>query len=347
MERHLLLMVLITSAKAFRDDFNTWNASSYSIEVSAWGGGNNEFQAYTNDPSNIYVKGGNLYLRPTFTVDNPHFDEAKLYNGEMDLRSLWQTCTFSGFDGCHKTANGHGEILPPVLSGKITTNFAFTYGRVNVRAKIPKGDWIWPAIWLIPSDSHYGGWPRSGDIDIIESRGNTKAVINGVNQGVNQLVSKLNWGPDYRHNAADKTTEYARKSVGDWHGWHTYSMEWTPDHIITLVDNVEILRVNTPTTGFWNFGGFQGQDIWTAGGRNAPFDQPYRLILSVAVGGDFFEDGDYDTPRPWGHSSHPKRDFWEHRADWGDTWRGEDAAMIVDYIEMIPTSRTAANSKRE
>ncbi len=55
-------------------------------------------------------------------------------------------------------------------------SFAFTYGRVEVRAKLPRGDWLWPAIWLLPKWHQYGDWPTSGEIDIMESRGNAPST---------------------------------------------------------------------------------------------------------------------------------------------------------------------------
>ncbi|XP_069106216.1 beta-1,3-glucan-binding protein-like [Argopecten irradians] len=338
MDRLLVFVFLpFVAVTAFRDDFNTWNAGNYQIEVSAWGGGNNEFQVYVPDHNNLYVKNGNLYIRPTKTIDSPHFND--VYHGDMNLYSLYGVCNQHDNNGCHKTANGNGEILPPIMSAKIITNFAMTYGRINVRAKIPKGDWLWPAIWLLPRDFSYGGWPRSGEIDMMESIGNTKAMFGNQNRGINDVQSTLHWGPAYNQNAFYKTHNSKIKYGGDdWHGWHTYSLDWTADHIITYVDNQEILRVDTPHNGFWNFGGFSGQNIWSHGGKNAPFDKPFHLILNVAVGGNFFgDDGHYDTQKPWSrYSPNPKRSFWEARGSWENTWHGEEAAMIVDYIEMIP-----------
>nr|AMN92714.1 endo-1,3-beta-D-glucanase [Azumapecten farreri] len=335
---HCLFLLPLVAGAGFRDDFTEFNKGNYKIDVTAWGGGNHEFQVYTPESSNLFVRNGNLYIKPTFTRDSSHFTDGNLYYGTMDLYSLWHQCTQSDNGGCHKQSyGGQSEILPPVMSGKITTNYAMTYGRVNVRAKIPKGDWLWPAIWMLPRDWSYGGWPRSGEIDIMESRGNTKAILGGKNSGVNYVASTLHWGPAYNHNAYYKTHASKRKYGGeDWHGWHTYSLDWTADHIVTYVDNVEIMRINTPSQSFWGWGGFSGNNIWASGGRNAPFDKPFHLILNVAVGGDYFGDGDYDVPKPWGHSSHPMRDFWESRHMWQHTWQGDDVAMIIDYIEMIP-----------
>ena len=66
-------------------------------------------------------------------------------------------------------------------------------------------------------------------------------------------------------------------------------------------------------------------------------DFQFHLLLNVAVGGGYFGDNaQYNTPKPWhGGSSHPMRDFWEHRGDWLPTWHGDDVAMLIDYVEMI------------
>ncbi|XP_078332515.1 beta-1,3-glucan-binding protein-like [Crassostrea virginica] len=323
------------SYTVFRDDFNSFNKASYTVEVSSWGGGNGEFQVYTPEYNNLHAANGYLYLKPTLTIDHHAFDNGKLYNGRMDCNSLWGACTNSVNWGCDRTSFGQ-EILPPIMSGKVTSHAAIKYGRVNVRARIPRGDWIWPAIWMLPRDNHYGGWPRSGEIDMMESKGNLRAVEGGSDHGVSYIASTLHWGPDYQHNAYYLTHKGKHANGGDWHGWHTYSLEWTDQHIITYVDNQEIMHITTPSQGFWNWAHFQGHNIW-GNSHNAPFDQYFHLLLNVAVGGGYFGDNaQYNTPKPWhGGSSHPMRDFWEHRGDWLPTWHGDDVAMLIDYVEMI------------
>ena len=71
------------------------------------------------------------------------------------------------------TASGN-NIIPPAISARLRTKgtFSFTYGRVEVRARIPLADWQWPAIWLLPENDVYGYWPTSGEIDLLEARGN-------------------------------------------------------------------------------------------------------------------------------------------------------------------------------
>ncbi|XP_061171412.1 beta-1,3-glucan-binding protein-like [Saccostrea echinata] len=323
----------------FRDDFNTFDKSHYKIEITAAGGGNGEFQVYTPEQSNIYAAHGFLYIKPTLTVDHPSFTESDLYNGQMDVPTVWGACTKAMHHGCHKAAYGNGqEILNPVMSGLIYTHAAIKYGRVNVRARIPRGDWLWPAIWLMPTNSVYGSWPRSGEIDVMEARGNRLMNTDtGINRGIHQIASTLNWGPDPRHSAGRLTHKPLQSTHGDWHKWHVFSLEWTEQHVICLVDDQEILHVNTPPEGFWKFGHFNGTNIW-GNSLNAPFDQPFQLLLNVAVGGTkYFPDNlHYDTPKPWRNDSpHPMRDFWEKRNVWLPTWHGDNIAFLIDYVEMI------------
>jgi len=82
-------------------------------------------------------------------------------------------CTGANFYGCERASDGN-HYINPVMSGKLTTvnSHSMQYGRVEVRAKLPKGDWLWPAIWMLPRHNEYGEWPASGEIDIMESRGN-------------------------------------------------------------------------------------------------------------------------------------------------------------------------------
>ncbi|CAN0329180.1 unnamed protein product, partial [Laminaria digitata] len=78
--------------------------------------------------------------------------------------------------------------------------FSFRYGRIETKVKLPKGDWLWPAIWLLPENNDYGLWPASGEIDIMESRGNAPSYGEGVSGigGVDTASSAIHWGPHYR-----------------------------------------------------------------------------------------------------------------------------------------------------
>lgn len=109
-------------------------------------------------------------------------------------------------------------------------SFAFKYGKVEVSAKMPSGDWLWPAIWFMPKDNVYGPWPSSGEIDLVESRGNRELIQDGVNVGNEQISSTLHFGP-YSESDAWQTTTFERNSVPGkaWpNDLHRYQMEWTP-----------------------------------------------------------------------------------------------------------------------
>mmetsp|Transcript_9153 Transcript_9153/g.1364 ORF Transcript_9153/g.1364 Transcript_9153/m.1364 type:complete len:98 (+) Transcript_9153:370-663(+) len=87
-----------------------------------------------------------------------------------------------------------GNFLNPITSARLRSQgFSFKYGRVEVNAKLPKGDWLWPAIWMLPTSNAYGGWPASGEIDIVESRGNVGYPAGGPES----IGSTLHFGPGW------------------------------------------------------------------------------------------------------------------------------------------------------
>ena len=128
------------------------------------GGGSNEFQWYVNDDENVYVNDGILHLEPTLTADK--FGEEFLYQGHVVIDP--NECTFSLFNGCNKTAD-FNNIINPVRSVRMNTynSFCFKYGVIEISAQTPSGDWLFPALWMNPRYSVYGGWPVSGEFSSI------------------------------------------------------------------------------------------------------------------------------------------------------------------------------------
>lgn len=172
----------------FQDDFNSLDEKRWKHEVTLGGGGNWEFEWYLNSRDNSFTKNGNLHLKARLTAD--YFGEAFLYSGHVVIPP--NECTNSQWFGCDRTGSKE-HIINPVRSARISTinSFAFKYGTIEVRAKMPAGDWLWPAIWLLPQKSVYGTWPRSGEIDMAEARGNRRLFDGNTNVGVEQVGSTL------------------------------------------------------------------------------------------------------------------------------------------------------------
>ncbi|MFO7726199.1 MAG: family 16 glycosylhydrolase [Oceanipulchritudo sp.] len=131
------------------------------------------------------------------------------------------------------------------------------YGRIEVRAKLPSGRGTWPAIWMLPTGNAYGSWPRSGEIDIMEHVGFDPGVVHG---SLHSLAHNWTTGTQPTDSISVPEAETA---------FHTYAVEWTPSAIRFYVD--EDLYLDAPNPGTdW--------EEW-------PFDQPFHLILNLAVGG--------------------------------------------------------------
>ena len=158
-------------------------------------------------------------------------------------------------------------------SARLTTCdlFAFTYGRVEARMKLPADmDGLWPAFWLLPDGSPdewvNGIWAASGEIDVMESRSRLPGEISGA----------AHFGGSWPANACafQKYTFPEGQSVADW---HVYSLEWFPDKLIWYVDGQEYFRLEDWYTVV------NGQMY----GPPKPFDEAFCILLNVAVGGHF------------------------------------------------------------
>lgn len=253
----------------------------------------------------------------------------------MDLSPTGDnTCTGTTAQACIAATNttaGNSSIVPPTRSGRIITknSVSIKYGRVEVVAKMPKGDWLWPAIWMLPLEDTYGAWPASGEIDIVESRGNNHTYAQG---GDNIASSALHWGPD-QANDAWWQTNVKRPALHSTYSsqFNTFGMEWSQKYIFTYINSrlLQVLYTNFYTP-LWGRGDFpvtgpnntRLEDPWSQTGRdNTPFDQEFYLILNLAVGGTngWFEDG--KSGKPWvDDSKNAPKDFWNARDQWLPTW---------------------------
>lgn len=320
----------------YEDDFSsgTLNDTVWTKEIQVGGFGNGEFEETTGGDENVFIKDDMLHILPTL-------QDFRLLTSNYTLNLTEQgICTSDMWYNCVATTNTtNGTIIPPVKSGRINTKKGanIKFGRVEVVAKMPQGDWIWPAIWLMPTDSVYGAWPKSGEIDIAESRGNNWTYQIG---GNNIISSALHWGPDQPNDAWWRTygkTSALHSTFSE--NFHTFGLEWSEKYLYTYVDNrlMQVLytRFSTP---FWNRGDFpltypNGSAItnpWAgAHSDSAPFDQDFYLILNVAVGGTngWFVDG--MANKPWVDSTHTApTTFWAARNEWLPTWDNKNGAAL-------------------
>jgi hypothetical protein len=209
-------------------------------------------------------------------------------------------------------------------------------------AQIPIGDWLWPAIWMLPVTNAYGPWPASGEIDILEARGNNHTYPNG---GNDYMSSALHWGPDPAQDRSPDTYWVEHAFHGQWGDqFRLYGLEWTDKYIFTYIDN-ELLQVGYLNFDipFWQRSGWASTtpngtmiiDPWSSTGRpQTPFDQEFYLILNVAVGGcnGYFEDGVGGKPC-LDASPTAKKDFWDARDQWYPTWE-KSGEMVVSSVKM-------------
>ena len=200
-------------------DASKW---SFDTEGNAWGWGNNEAQYYTADRlKNAEVKDGFLYI-------TAHKEE------------------YQGFS---------------YTSTRLRTRLKgdWLYGRIEVKAKIPDGRGMWPAIWMLPTDRVYGDWPKSGEIDIMENVGYDPNII----------LATVHT-ESYNHTLGTQKSGKTRVQTC-YSDFHIYAVEWMSNEMKFYVDDLLIFTFRNEGTG---------SKVW-------PFDRKFHLLLNVAVGGNW------------------------------------------------------------
>ena len=197
---------------------------------------NEELQEYTESDENIFLRDGCLIL--------------KAVKSDRDGKDYY-------------------------TSGKVNSQNKtdFIYGKVVARAKVPEGQGLWPAIWMMPQDeSRYGQWPKCGEIDIMEVLGNQTDTAYGT----------VHYGAPH----ADQQGTVVLDSGTFASDFHEYSVEWEPGEMRWYIDNTLYLTVND-----W-FTAEEGQDDKP---YPAPFDQPFFVQMNLAVGGTWPGNPDSTT----------------------------------------------------
>lgn len=193
-------------------------ASKWDYDIGGDGWGNNESQYYTDRLSNAQVTNGKLVI--TARKEN--------YGGKE-------------YTSARLVSRGKGDWL---------------YGKVVVRAKLPAGRGTWPAIWMLPTDWEYGGWPASGEIDIMEHVGYDMGVVHGT------VHTEA-----YHHSIGTQVGEHINVSNVNT-TFHDYILEWTED----------VIKISVDDNHYFTFNSNADYKKW-------PFDKRFHLILNIAVGG--------------------------------------------------------------
>ena len=232
-------------ALVWRDEFDgdAIDLSKWEREENNYGGGNYERQAYRGDDKYSFVRDGNLHV--------------------------------AVYRDAHATPDGKTQ---PYSSARLRTRgrAEFRYGRFEVRAKVPAGQGIWPAVWFLPTDSPHGGWAAGGEIDLLESRGSA----------VQETTGALHFGGGWpRSTFLAHAYEFPGANAAE--AFHVYTLEWDADAIKWFVDG-ELAQTRT-------------NDEWFTEAApddpSAPFDVPFHLLVNVAVDGRFFEKVDQRADR--------------------------------------------------
>ncbi|RYZ55536.1 MAG: glycoside hydrolase family 16 protein [Chitinophagaceae bacterium] len=215
---------LFETVPVWQDEFNYTglpDSTKWSFAVGGHGWGNNEAQYYTQSASNASVSEGKL----TITARKEPKEERNYTSARLVSKSK-------------------GDFL---------------YGRIEVRAKLPAGRGTWPAIWMLPTDDAYGGWPASGEIDIMEHVGYdpNRVLITVHTEAYNHTRGT--------QKAGEKIIPTAMTD------FHLYRVDWLPDTIRGYVDNELVFS-------FANEG--KGYTSW-------PFDKRFHILLNLAIGGNW------------------------------------------------------------
>jgi beta-glucanase (GH16 family) len=245
----------LTYAEEFNDNSTATDLAGWTYDIGNGssegipGWGNSEDEYYTNSSANISVSTNNGV-------------------GALNINVLPQTITSDGYTTQYTSARIES-----------TNVFTQTYGVIEFRAELPAGQGLWPAVWMLPDNASgsssplYGGWPTSGEIDILESTGQSPTLVqgslhSGVNSGSQDTQSQTFSGSG------------AEPSKFTTNTWHTYDLVWTagsPGSFQWYVDGT----LYETQTGGWV--------VPSGAPAEAPFNQPFHLLINLAVG----EAGDY------------------------------------------------------
>ncbi|XP_011306802.1 beta-1,3-glucan-binding protein 1 [Fopius arisanus] len=296
----------------FEDEFSTFNDTIWKTIEQFSRAPDYPFVIYRNDMRNVKVGAGELQLTPTLM--EKEYGKDFIEHGSLTLPK----CTAKvDTPECTRTAFG-SYILPPVASGCVNTrnSFAFMYGKIDVRAKLPKGDWIYPVMTLEPLDNDPNAPDTIQQLRIAESAGNEQLQV----IGGSDISGHVIYGGPIAHLTAASTgpAERARRySPEAWSdSFHTYTLEWRKNRVVVKVDDVE----------------------YGSATIDANFDKPFYITLAVGAGGSTeFPDQTSSglNQKPWRNvASKALFDYYNSTPVWSATWRNTDRDLRIDYVKV-------------
>ncbi len=238
-------------------DGNKIDRTKWGFDVDCWGGGNGEHQCYTKSVRNADIENGKLVITAR---------KEQTTGPALPAHSRFSSAT------------PEAKVTRAFSSARLTTRgkASWLYGKFEFRARLPQGQGTWPAIWMLPEKYRYGSWAASGEIDIVEAVNLGVACAECPGGRENTILGTLHFGGQSPNNK-QKGEEYRFEGALD-EDFHTYSIKWYPDRIIWQIDGRTYAERNS--------------NEWTTTGssaRGAPFDQPFHLILNLAIGGGLAE----------------------------------------------------------
>jgi len=231
-------------ALVWSDEFDGPNGSSpdaskWTFDMGGGGWGNNELETYTNRPQNAFLRDGTLVIQ-----------------------------------ALRETYTGPDNIPRDYTSARLKTQglAQWTYGRVEARMKLPFGQGIWPAFWMLGADIAQADWPNCGEIDIMENIGREPSIIHGTIHG-----------PAYSGGSGIGSAYTLPNNQRFADDFHLFAVEWEPNVIRFYADR-QLYATRSPSE--------------LPSGASWVFDKPFFIILNVAVGGDWPGNPDATTVFP-------------------------------------------------
>lgn len=256
-----------------------------SFLVAGCSGGNEDPAIGGNQPTAVEIpKGWNLVWSDDFNGDSLDNGKWNIQTGDGSAEGIpgWGNNELQSYARDNVTVENGFLVITAreerrggrdYTSGRINSDgkLDFTYGRVEASIQAPANQGLWSAFWMLPSESTYGTWAAGGEIDIMEVFSRDPVPFN---------QAALHYGMAWPLNTYiyQKNEDFDPSS-----GFHEYALEWDANEIRWFVDGQHYYTVRNST--YWNYYIDSETGAYTEGGASAPFDQPFHLLLNLAVGG--------------------------------------------------------------